>query len=130
MRDDQVQSPTTSSQQEQGSLLEPNVRELAEYLWSPLPNYNVRELAGPPMNSLPSIGAQELAEPQQRQHHSAESNNFYMGTNNLQEVTENNRQPEPIEIYPTAHRRSEMTNGFYYPQDISCLLYTSPSPRD
>jgi len=71
------------------------------------------------MNSLPSIGIQELAEPQQRQHHTAESNNFYMGTDNLQEVTENNRQPEPIEIYPTAHRRSEMTNGFYCPQDIS-----------
>ena len=70
------------------------------------------------MNSLPSIGAQELAEPQQRQHHMAEPNNFYMGVNNSQEVTEFNRQPEPIEIYPTAHRRSEMTNGFYHPPDI------------
>ena len=119
MRDDQVQSPTISSQQERSLLLEPNVRELAEFLRSPLPNYNVRELAGPPMNSLPSIGIQELAEPQQRRHHVAESNNFYTGNDNLPEVTEINRQPEPIEIYPTAHRRSEINNGFYYPPDIS-----------
>ena len=117
MRDDLVQSPTISSrQQERGSLLEPSVRELAEFL-SPLPNYNVRELAGPPVNSLPSIGIQELAEPQQRQH-TAESNNFHMGNDHLQEVTEINRQPEPIEIYPTAHRRSEINNGFYYSPDI------------
>ena len=36
-----------------------------------------------------------------------------------QEVTEFNRQPEPIEMYPTPRRRSEMTNGFYHPPDIS-----------
>ena len=75
MRDDQVQSPTITSRLhkfekvEKGSLLEPDVRELAELLRSPLPSYNVRELAGPPKSSLPDAGIQELAEHQRTIHH-------------------------------------------------------------